>query len=365
MKKIVCYIDMMDRTGAQRVMRNLVTFLAEKKYEVTLVNDFDIENGDNSFSIPPSVKRVYLRTQLEGNPIVKNLQRMTTLRRTIKEIKPDVVLSFLGRPNIRMLMSTVFLKTKKIVSVRNDPNREYGNSRFVRLLTNLLFMLADGCVFQTIDASKYFCKRIVNKSKIILNPVDSSFFCTTRSEQVEGIVTFGRLEPQKNHRLLLDAYKKASMSVGYIDDLYIYGEGYLRNELQNYVEELGLINKVHFPGNVENVEEILAKSKLFVLSSDYEGLPNALMEAMAVGVPCISTDCPCGGPKTLINSKNQGILVPCNEVDSMGEAIRRCINDVELSQKLSVESRKRALEFQPSYIFEQWEEYLNCIGDAN
>jgi glycosyltransferase involved in cell wall biosynthesis len=361
MKKILCYIDMMDRTGAQRVMKNLVTFLSEKGYEVVLVNDFDISYQDNSFDIPKTVKRIFLRKTINGNIIIKNLERMIRLRKSIVIEKPDVILSFLGRPNIRTLISAIGLDVKKIVSVRNDPNYEYGHSIVVKRLINFLFRLADGIVFQTEDAKKYFNSRIQNKSSIILNPVDSTFFLTNRKEIQNGIVTFGRLEPQKNHKLLIDAYALVASRLTDIDELFIYGEGELRDTLENYVCSIGLTDKIHFPGNVENVSEILSKARMFVLSSDYEGLPNALMEAMACGTPLISTDCPCGGPKMLIKNDLQGILVKCNDVESMANAIQKILLDNEYRMKMSKKVRERAEIFEGSRIFDEWEEYLNSV----
>ena len=113
---------------------------------------------------------------------------------------------------------------------------------------------------------------------------------------------------------------------------------------------------------VSNVAEILSKSKLFILSSDFEGLPNALMEAMASGTPVVSTDCPCGGPKMLIKGRNTGILVRCDDVKALEEAINGVIYDKEKLKQMSVAVREAAKSFESSKIFKEWEEYLNFIG---
>lgn len=131
MKKILFYIDMMYRGGAQRVMANLIEYFTEQGYETVLVNDF-VQNSDKAqYHLPAGLKRVYLRQNLGGNKIVKNIERITRLRKVIKEEQPDMVLSFLGRPNKRMLLSTVGMRVKKVVSVRNDPYREYGKGFLV------------------------------------------------------------------------------------------------------------------------------------------------------------------------------------------------------------------------------------------
>ena len=120
--------------------------------------------------------------------------------------------------------------------------------------------------------------------------------------------------------MLIQAF--ALISHQYPDEkLIIFGEGPLKNELKQYVSEMGLDQRVIFPGAISDVNVELSKSKVFVLSSDYEGLPNALMEAMASGVAVVSTDCPSGGPKYLLKESNAGILVPCNNADEMAQAI--------------------------------------------
>lgn len=361
MKKIICYIDIMDRTGAQRVMKNIVTYLGDKNYNVILINDFDIGRKD-SFDISNKVKRVFLRKNNCGNVFIKNIERIIRLRKLVKREKPDIILSFLGRPNVRMLIATLGVNVKKIVSVRNDPNYEYGKGKLKKVLINLLFEQADGCVFQTDDAKNYFNKKIQYNSKIILNPVDPIFFESKRSENCKGIVTFGRLDKQKNHRLLIRAYANLLKKDKKLEELYIYGDGELRDELEKIIERKNLKNKVHLLGNVKDVAKILSSSKLFVLSSDFEGLPNVLMEAMACGTPVISTDCPCGGPRMLITNENEGILVGCNDSEGLEVAIKKLIYDKSALEEMSVATRNRAKSFESLKILKEWEEYLNLIG---
>lgn len=362
MKKIICYIDIMASTGgAQRVMKNLVSYLIEKDYCVILVNDFDVGNK-NSFDIPDKVKRIFLRKDNSGNPIKKNIERIIRLRELVKREKPDIILSFLGAPNIRAVLSTIGLNIKKIISVRNDPRYEYGKGVINKFAINLLFTQVDGCVFQTDDAKKYFNYKLQSKSRVILNPVDKVFFNTKRADSCAGIVTIGRLEDQKNHKLLIQAYSNLLKKEKGIDDLYIYGDGSLRGELRDLIDKNGLQNKVHLLGKVSNVADILSKSKLFILSSDFEGLPNVLMEAMACGTPVISTDCPCGGPKMLIKNIKKGILVRCNDVKGLEDSINSVIYDNEVLEEMSIKVRKRAEDFESSKIFSEWEEYLNLIG---
>ena len=128
--------------------------------------------------------------------------------------------------------------------------------------------------------------------------------------------------------------------------------------MKNLIEELNLTDRVLMPGSIANVWEKLAEAKIFVLSSDFEGRPNALMEAMAVGGPVISTDCPCGGPRMLISNEDEGILVPCGDVKSLAEAMKKILDSKDLQSTLSKNERQRAKEFHTQKILKEWDKYL-------
>ena len=199
MRKIILYIDSMKKGGANRVMANLADYFKEKGIDVILVNDIVSNDDVPEYEVNTSVKRIILN-ESGTNAVVSNLKRIKKLRKVILEEKPDCVLSFMGPPNVRMLLASVLLPCRKIVSVRNDPNREYGENIIKKFMTNCLFLLANGCVFQTEDASKYFFNRIRRKSIIIVNPVNELFFNTPSLETRKNIITVGRLYPQKNHK---------------------------------------------------------------------------------------------------------------------------------------------------------------------
>lgn len=352
-KKIIFYIDVMKRGGAQRVMSVIVNHLAKTNDNLVLITDFKSENLADEYEINSNVKRLYLRESIKGNAILKNIERIKCLRRIVKSEKPDIILSFLGRPNIRMLLATIGLKCKKFVSVRNDPNKEYGTNFIKKLFSKTLFLLADGCVFQTSDASKYFFKKTQKKSKIIFNPVDEKFYTEYSNTEKKDIISVGRLEPQKNHKLLIEAFENISQEIE--ENLLIYGDGNLKEELQKFVNDKRLNDRVLFMGNVKDIDVVLQSAKVFVLSSDYEGMPNALMEAMATGVGCISTDCPCGGPKALIENDTQGILVPCGDSIALSNAIQKMLLQYK---KYGEAAKQRAKKFKEDKILKEWEDYL-------
>lgn len=323
-KTIALYITSMHRGGAERVMSILANFFADKGHRVVLATDI-LVGGKEDYTLSKKIECVHIKPT-SNNFFLKNLQRIKQLRKVIKDSKADVALSFLGKQNYRMLIATIGLKCRKCVSVRNDPNREYGKSKIRKWLANRMFNLADACVFQTEDAKKYFSKRIQKKSVVIPNPVDVKFFNVKRANNPKNVITVGRLEPQKNQKLLIDAFAAIADRIS-DEKLLIYGVGSLEKELKSYIKKIGMSDRIIMMGEVDDIEKELAKAKLFVLSSDYEGMPNALMEAMVVGVPCISTDCPCGGPRELLKDAISNTIVSCNNLSKLSDAIILALNN--------------------------------------
>lgn len=358
MKKIIFYIDSMQFGGAQRVMNNLLNYYVSQEVDVILINDIVPVNGVPEYAINSNVKRLFLDDRELGR-IEKNMNRMTKLRKIVKEENPDVILSFLGPPNIRMLMATIGLSSKKIVSVRNDPYREYGFG-IKRIISKVIFELADGCVFQTKDAMEYFGNRLKKKAKIILNPVDERFYKTEWNAQKKHIISIGRLEPQKNPGLLIRAF--ASVSSKFPDyELHMYGEGNLKKPLAELCTELGIQNKVFLKGHTNEVDVKLSEAMVFALTSDYEGMPNVLMEAMTVGIPVIATDCPCGGPRMLINNDREGVLVTCGDEKMISDALERILSSQEIRTRMSENERERAKVFRPGIIYKEWNDFVMQI----
>lgn len=356
MKRIMFYINTLHCGGAQRVLTNLANKFSESGYETIVV----ISYADlNEYELCSNVKRYELEQKSKrGNIIARNVRRVLKLRQLIIKENPDVVVSFMAEPNFRAIISTAFLKIPLVISVRNDPNKEY-NSKINKLLAKNLFKKVPGCVFQTEDAKKWFPKSIQNKSRIILNQVDEKFYNTERFGLRRDIISVGRLEKQKNHKLLINAFSMIESSFPN-DKLRIYGNGSMLEELELYAKSLGLGDKVKFMGNVSNIQNKINKAKLFVLSSDYEGMPNALMEAMTMGIPCISTDCPCGGARALLG-ENSNYLVRVNDAVGLAEKIRQFLENEKLLDEMSNEMRKYAENFKPDIVFNEWEDYLTSI----
>lgn len=357
MKKILFYINAIHHGGAERVMVNLASSLSNYGYECILVTSI-IEPWEYNYD--ENIKRISLyNTHMPKSFIKRNVFTTLKLRKVIMKEKPNIVISFMAEPNFRAIIASMMTHTKCLISVRNDPEKEYPNYIF-KFIAKILYSFADGVVFQTEDAKKWFSKKIQKKSRIIFNQVDEIFFNTPLKSEREGIVTTGRLVEQKNHELLIRAYERIADKIS--DDLYIYGEGELENKLRKLIIELKMEDRIHLPGATKDVANVLSRSKVFILSSDYEGMPNSLLEAMAMGLPCISTDCPCGGPRTVLKNLSDEVLVPVSNIVAMAEALENLfIKSSDDMDKISFKLKIEAEKFRPSVVIDYWKSYIEDI----
>lgn len=352
--KILLYISTIGGGGAARVLVNLANYLVKANYQVIFITNF---SDENEYLLDEKIKRLSLeKTESTQNRLFKNISRIYKLRRLIRQEKPQVSLSFMGENNFRLLLSTFGLASKTIISVRNDPKQEY-KGVMGYLVGKFLFRLADGVVFQTKEAQAWFPKSIQKKSTVIFNAVQDSFYRTNRSPHPQHIITCGRLNLQKNHALLIRAFARIASKYPQ-ENLLIYGKGILEDKLHLLISKLHLEKRVYLMGLNTNIEQVLAQGKIFVLSSDFEGLPNALMEALALGVPSISTDCPCGGPRELIKQQENGLLVPCNNEEALAQALEKLLLNPQKTAKMGEKARRAARIFRPELIFKQWQEFI-------
>lgn len=362
MKLMFC-IGEMKKGGAERVVANLSNYLIKHNEEVNIITTI---KGKSFYELDKKINLDGLDDdKLHKNFIIKNKKRLKKLKAILKNKKPDIIVSFLPEPSYRILFLKIFnRKLRVIVSVRNDPKVEY-KSKINRLVMKMLYPLADGFVFQTQEAKEYFSKRIQRKSVIIPNPINEEFICEPYTgEREKTIVTVGRLEEQKNHKILIDAFSKLPKEFNEYK-LIIYGEGSLRHKLEQQINNLGLENRVILAGQVDDIKKEIYKAGVFVLSSNYEGMPNSLMEAMALGIPCISTDCPCGGPRFLIKDGYNGYLVPTNDTYSLYKTMQNVLDKEQT--EISKRANKIIVNLNPNKINKDWHEYINKIikGETN
>ena len=343
-KKLLIVLGSMGRGGAERVISYISDYVASKKWKVWIVlllyNKVDYVLHDNVEIV-----------DLSGNTNsrIKRLPYwIFGLRKLIKQVKPNSVLSFAARINIITQMACLGLNTKVIVSERNDPYSD-GRSKVVDMLTNLLYPRAAVVVFQTKRAKTYFNKLNLKNACIIPNPV--AVQCKAVAPDMKKIVTVGRLTAQKNQKMLIDAFASVQKKIPNIQ-LYIYGEGELYQDLSDQIEELGLVGSVFLKGNVPDVHQQIADASMFVLPSDYEGLSNALLEAMMMGLPCISTDC-AGSDEYIVSGKN-GLLTRIGNKSDMEEGIYRLLNNRDEAQQFGRLAAETVKILYKDVIMEKW-----------
>lgn len=355
MKKIVFYINILGYGGAERVVSNLANQFAKQGDKVFVVTSYSVEQ---EYVLNNNVERIVLMEKGEDYFVLKkNYVLVKRLRKIVKKEKPDVVVSFMAEPNFRTLFACIGTNTKTLLSVRNSPAKEYAGKWAI--LAKLFFGKADGVVFQTEEAKNWFHANLKSKSRIILNQVDEKFYINDKSNGAVGIVTVGRLSEQKNHKMLIDAFNKIKNQVS--DNLYIYGEGPMYQQLDEKIKQMHLRDRVFLMGCSDKIDKELIKYRLFVLSSDYEGLPNALMEAMATGLACISTDCECGGPDYLFGKKGKQYLCNVKDIDKMADLMLELLENENERIENSELMREQAKHFMPKVVFEQWDEYINDL----
>ena len=347
--------------GAERVINVLANSFVNKN-EVIIVTNINSKieyTFDNNIKIISLVK--------SDNKIMRKIRRISLpilfkLKKIILKNKPDVIISFLPEPSFRVLFLKKYCKSIKnipiIVSVRNDPNKEYHN-KIYSFIMKRLYPYANQLVLQTNDSKKYFIEKINYDGIVIPNPVSNTFFTKRYTGKREKrIVAVGRLEYQKNYKNMIDAFEIVNKKHNdYIFE--IFGDGYLRDKLQNYIDEKKMGDKIFLKGKTNDVKNVIYNAAVFVLSSEYEGMPNSLLEAACLGVPCVSTDCPCGGPKEILDDGKGGVLVKVNNSGELAKGICELIENSNIAKKLSDYSYRRRILYKKEVVVEQW---FNCIN---
>ena len=361
MKKILFYTHSLNKGGAEKVMLTVADRLnAMDDYDVVIMTDtvdqleYDNKNG---------IRRINISDEC---PTGSAIDRMRALRRNVKNEKPDILVAFMIPCAKRITFATVGLKCVIYSAIRSDPYFDHGEGLNRRILTWCAGRSAK-IVCQTQYQAEFFSEKIGHKCVVISNPIFEEFALKakelkdktggTSTDTRQKITATGRLFDYKNHKLMIRAFK--NIADKYSDtDVTIYGEGPYREELEEEIKHLELIGRVNLPGDSKQVAEDIYDSVMYVLPSDTEGLPNALMEAMALGLPVIATDCPCGGPKSLIEDGVNGILTPVGDVQAMTDAMDRLLGDDELREKIGRNAAKILETNSIDKIVKQWTEIL-------
>ena len=341
--------------GAQKQITIIANAMAKLGHQVTMIS---LCENKECYEIDARIKKIFIPDSKKG--LFKLLDRYNGVKKVLKEEKPDITISFWLQPIYFSFFMSKKYYGKLVYSERCDPSdKQY--SGFLGLLRTLSFKKVDGFVFQTSAAKNYFSNDIQNKSIIIPNPVfiKKNDFKEIK-ENYNRIVSVGRLHKQKNFSFLIETFNAIKDKHPDIT-LNIYGEGEEKENLLNIIKKYDLSNRVFLMGASKNVHQAIIGSRLFVLSSNYEGMPNALLEAMALGIPCISTNWAPGGIIDIIQNNKNGIIVEPNNIEEMSNAIELLLSNKKLSLSISKEALETAKKFAPEQIFQEWEDFFKKL----
>lgn len=352
--KIACIAYLHGFGGAERQLITLANQMVSRGHEVHMIL---LSDNKICYEIDYRIKIHSLLNAERGNPIGKIFRRRRALIKKLKELHCDVVVNF----NFQSAYLLAFEDKNKIGKIiyceRGDPgDKEYKG--FMGLIRYFVLPHIDGYVFQSEGARDFFnCRHVLNNCSVIPNA------CFKKYEPFNGvrrkvIVTVGRLSHQKNQTLLIKAFAKCAKRIPDYN-LEIIGDGELKNELQELINNLGLQDRICLKGTFKNVDDLIRDVSLFVLSSDYEGIPNALIEAMSLGLPCISTDCKPGGARTIITNGVDGIITPWRDEEKLADAILNMILNPLEANRIGKSAMNISERLSPQIIYDSWESTLN------
>lgn len=351
--KITIFIGGLIGGGTERVVCNLANYLSFN-HEVMLLT---MSETDTIIKLKKEIVRISLlnKIEMQSNFIIKNIKRYIRLRKHLKNSNSEIFLVMLPVTICLLFWFRNLIKVPIVVSERCDPNQL---STLKKKLIEKAAIRANGIVFQTEDVKKYYEKLGVKNGIIIPNAINDECLKIKRSFQPKKkIVAAGRLTKEKNFEMLIRAFAIVSKKIEDYE-LYIYGKGPLLGNLKSITKELSIEEKVHFPGFSNDLLNDIKDASLFVLPSNYEGMPNVLMEAMAIGLPCIATDCPVGGPRYLIENGENGILVPVGGQEILQEKILEVLEDPIKAKYYSQNAKKIIEKLNSNKIYSLWERYL-------
>ena len=355
MKKILFVNSTLTSGGSEKVMVMLANELS-KTNEVYMI--LVKESKNETYKLNDSIKCNKF-TYKHKNKILKLLERIKKIRQNIKKNNYDCIISFMYDINRSVLLSTLGLKVPVIISERNNPAARKNNF-ILKIIDNILYKKSKKIVLQTNQVKKFFSTKLQSKIVVIPNPISNQIENAYKGKRKNKIVAVGRLVEQKNFEMLIEAFSEISKQYNKYN-LIIYGEGYLRKKLENLIEQLNIADKVMLPGYVENVNSLMNDAKMYISSSNYEGISNSMLEALSMGIPTICTDCPVGGAAMVIKDHENGILIPVGDLNGLILAMKELIADKELAEKLSANSVLIKKQLNISNIAKKWEKIINNI----
>ena len=350
-------ISSLNSGGAQCVLSNLANHWCSQGHQISLIT-LDPPEFQPFYFLDSRISIIHLNKNGSGVSSMKRLKaivdRFFALRKKIQGLMPNVIISFVDIMNVTTLISTLGLKIPIIVAERTHP-KYYKLPILYQRLRLLFYPKAARVIVQTESAGHYF-KNLKN-IYVIPNAVPQPNILKKNTTSFPShIISIGRLCPFKGFKTLIQAFSNLSQHYPKLT-LTIYGEGQERENLENLIVSLNLRDKVYLPGAIKNVQEALIKADLFIFPSHYEGFPNALCEAMAVGLPVIASNC--SGNIDIIREGVDGRLFPIGDIESLTKIALELLKDAEQRRYLSENALKIRNRFNPKHVFDLWDEIID------
>lgn len=346
MKNIMFVIRSLAGGGAERVILTLARKFSEDGVHPIII----IFEDQIAYEIPKNIELIILDSNSHSR-LLRDVRWIARIRALIKHYNVSAIISFLPKPNLYSIIASFGLKPTLIISERNDPIRNA--SRVIDFIRKILYPFADKIVFQTDEARDYFGSINDKKCLCIPNPISNSLIPPYIGERRKEIINFCRFNEQKNLFLLIDSFADVHQ-IHPEFHLSIYGEGALDKELKLYVVEHSMENCCEIKSFASNIHDLIKDATCFVSSSDYEGISNSMLEAMAIGLPVICTDCPCGGARMVIRTYKNGILTKVGSKEELVKAILWIIDHPIEADKLGAEAQKIRDSLNENLIYERW-----------
>lgn len=357
----ICFaIGTLNYSGAEKIVRHLIEKLNDGENRISVML---LSCSAPISTVPAEVTQypLYVDPGVFKNPLMRVVQRIKGIKKVVNNNRFDVVVSFGVVFNMDVALGLVGSKTKLILCERNDPVYD-PRSKLQRLRRSLTYSLADGYVFQTETIKSFFSKKIQSKSIVIPNFIETTIDRTeTYHPMRQAWATSARLDDnQKNQKTLIKAFSLFTKNHPNYK-LEMYGDGPDRRKLEEYALECGVKSEVLFMGRVNNPMLEIRFCKGFILTSRFEGMPNALIEAMAYAMPCISTDCSGGGAKALITDEVNGLLLQNDKPETIAAAMSRLSDDDEYATKLGVNAYRINEDLSIDKIINTWTAYFDDV----
>jgi GalNAc-alpha-(1->4)-GalNAc-alpha-(1->3)-diNAcBac-PP-undecaprenol alpha-1,4-N-acetyl-D-galactosaminyltransferase len=331
--------------GAERVLVNLLNYWAEKNFWNIILVVHDDSRTPPFYPVHPNIKLIHTGFWRKH----QKWRVATSLYKILKTLKPDGVVSFILWNNILTLLAAKAAQVPCIVAERNSPH--IVKNPITKILRRWTHGWAKQVVVQTKRAQEMFPPEWGPKISIIPNPVFVGKIPVDYG--AKKIVAVGRLCQQKGFDILIQAFDLVEKHhKGWT--LMIWGEGPHRKNLASLIGLKKLQEKVHLHVPTQKIDQEMARGSIFVLSSRFEGIPNVLCEAMALGMAAISTDCPTG-PRELITPLENGLLVPVDDIKALAEAMERLIVDKKMREDFGKKAAQSMKKYDIKNIAPLWE----------